>query len=102
MRNISEIYKREIRFYFTTPIAYVVMVIFSAVFGFLFVRNLSYYSQVSWQLMQNPYYGQRIDLIMGVFSPVFSSNSIIFLLVIPPISLRKGNRERSSCFLPTR
>jgi ABC-2 type transport system permease protein len=96
MRNVGEIFKREIRFYFTTPIAYVVMVIFSAVFGFIFFRNLTYYSQLSWQLMQNPGYGQRIDLVMGVFGPAFSSNTIIFLLVIPPISMRLFAEERKT------
>ena len=96
MRNVAEIYKREIRFYFTTPVAYVVMIIFTAVFGFIFVRNLTFYSQLSWQLMQNPNYGQRIDLIMGVFSPAFSSNALIFLMVIPPISMRLFAEEKKS------
>ena len=96
MRNIAEIYKKELRFYFSTPIAYVVMVIFTAIFGFLFYRNLTYYSELSYQLMQNPYYAQRIDLILGVFSPIFSSNSIIFLMVIPPISMRLFAEEKKS------
>ena len=96
MRNIAEIYKREIRFYFTTPIAYVVMIIFTAIFGFFFYRSLVYYSELSYQLMQNPTYAQRIDLIMGVFSPVFRNNTIIFLLVIPPISMRLIAEEKKS------
>jgi ABC-2 type transport system permease protein len=96
MRNALEIYKREIRFYFTTPIAYVVMVIFTAIFGFLFFRNLAYYSQLSYELMQNQYYQQRIDLIMGVFGPLFNSNAIVFLLVIPPLSMRLFAEERKS------
>ena len=96
MRNIAEIYKREIKFYFSTPIAYVVMVIFTAIFGFLFFRNLTYYSELSYQLMQNPYYAQRIDLILGVFAPLFNSNSIILLLVIPPISMRLFAEEKKT------
>ncbi|MFW6137548.1 MAG: ABC transporter permease [Spirochaetota bacterium] len=96
MRNIWEIFKREIRFYFSTPIAYVIMVIFVAVFGFLFFRNISYYSEVSYRLMQNPGYGQKIDLIMGVFAPLFNSNSIIFLLLIPPLSMRLFAEEKKS------
>ncbi len=96
MRNIAEIYKRETRFYFTTPVAYVVIVIFAAVFGFLYFRNLTYYSQLSYQMMQNQYYQQRIDLILGVFAPLFSSNSIIFLLVIPPLSMRLFAEEKKS------
>ncbi len=96
MRNIAEIYKRELRFYFTTPVAYVVMIIFTAIFGFFFFRNLTYYSELSYQLMQNPYYAQRIDLIIGVFSPVFQSNSIMFLMVIPPISMRLIAEEKKS------
>jgi ABC-2 type transport system permease protein len=96
MRNIGEIYKRELRFYFTTPIAYVVMVIFTGIFGFMFFRNLTYYSELSYQLMQNPYYAQRIDLIMGVFGPLFNSNAIIFLMVIPPISMRLIAEEKKS------
>ncbi len=96
MRNISEIFKREIVFYFTTPVAYVVIVIFAGVFGFLYFRNLTYYSELSYQLMQNPYYAQRIDLIVGVFAPLFSSNSIVFLLVIPPLSMRLFAEEKKS------
>ncbi|UCB45713.1 MAG: ABC transporter permease subunit [Spirochaetota bacterium] len=96
MRNIAEIYKREIRFYFATPIAYVVIIIFTIIFGFFFYRSLVYYSELSYQLMQNAYYAQRIDLIMGVFSPVFSNNAIIFLMVIPPISMRLIAEEKKS------
>jgi ABC-2 type transport system permease protein len=96
MRNIVEIFKREARHYYTSPIAYVVIVIFTAVFGFLYFRNLTYYSQLSYQLMQNPYYPQRIDLVMAVFAPLFSSNSIIFLLVIPPLSMRLFAEEKKS------
>ncbi len=96
MRNIAEIYKRETRFYFTTPVAYVVIVIFAAVFGFLYFQNLTYYSQLSYQMMQNQYYPQRIDLILGIFAPLFSSNSIIFLLVIPPLSMRLFAEEKKS------
>lgn len=96
MRNIAEIYKKELLYYFSTPIAYVVMVIFTAIFGFLFYKNLTYYSELSYQLMQNPYYDQRIDLILGVFSPVFRSNIIIFLMVIPPISMRLFAEEKKS------
>jgi ABC-2 type transport system permease protein len=96
MRNIAEIYKRELKFYFSTSIAYVVMVIFTAIFGFLFFRNLTYYSELSYQLMQNPYYAQRVDLILGVFSPLFNTNSIILLMVIPPISMRLFAEEKKS------
>jgi len=96
MRNVMEIFKREIKFYFSTPIAYVVIVIFTAVFGFMFYRNMTYYSELSYQLMQNPYYGTRIDLIMGIFSPVFNSNAIILLMVIPPISMRLFAEEKKS------
>jgi ABC-2 type transport system permease protein len=74
----------------------VVIVIFTAVFGFLYFRNLTYYSQLSYQLMQNPYYPQRVDLVMAVFAPLFSSNSIIFLLVIPPLSMRLFAEEKKS------
>ena len=96
MRNVAEIYKRELKFYFTTPIAYVVMVIFTAIFGFLFYRNMIYYSNMSYQMMQSPSYAMHIDLIIGLFSPLFSTNTIIFLLVIPPISMRLFAEEKKS------
>ena len=96
MRNIAEIYKREIRFYFTTPIAYVVIIIFTVIFGFFFYRSLVYYSELSYQLMQNPMYAQKLDLVIGVFNPVFGNNAIIFLMVIPPISMRLIAEEKKS------
>ncbi len=88
MKYIGEIFKREVRCMYTSRVVYVVLVIFSAVFGYLYFRDLSYYSQLSYRIMQHPYYAQQTDLVSGVFTPLFNSNSILFLLIIPPISRR--------------
>ena len=40
LSNVAPIYKRELRSYFNSPVAYVVIIVFLAVLGWFFTSNL--------------------------------------------------------------
>ena len=79
MRNISLIARRELAGYFTTPVAYVFIVIFLAVSGaFTF------------------YIGGFLDRGQADLQPFFSFHAWLYLLLIPAISMRLWAEERKS------
>ena len=96
MKNIWSLMKKEIRSYFSSPIAYVV------IFGFLLLVGYFYYSLVWWfnaqamQMAQNPYYAQQVNINQMVFSPLFQNMSIILILVAPLLTMRLLAEEKKN------
>lgn len=79
MRNIALIARRELAGYFTTPVAYVFIVIFLAVSGsFTF------------------YIGGFFDRGQADLQPFFNFHAWLYLLLIPTISMRLWAEERKS------
>ena len=79
MRNISLIARRELAGYFTTPVAYVFIVIFLAVSGaFTF------------------YIGGFFDRGQADLQSFFNFHAWLYLLLIPAISMRLWAEERKS------
>ena len=60
MRNVWAIYKREMRSYFISPMAYAIYVIFLALCGFFFYSMVSYYARYSMMVMQQRQYGANL------------------------------------------
>ena len=79
MKNISAIFKRELRGYFATPVAYVFIVIF------LFLTGVfTFY-------LGNFYQSNQADL-----EPFFRFHPWLYLFLIPAISMRLWSEERKS------
>src|SRR4030042_4080503 len=87
MRNIWTIAKKEIKTYFTSPIAYVVIAVFLVLVGFFFSSALSWFNSQAIQMAQNPNYAQQMNINQMVYTPLFHNMSIILLLMLP---LRKS------------
>ena len=79
MRNISIILKREFNSYFSTPIAYVFIVIFLILSG-----SLTFY-------MGNFFQREQADLI-----PFFSFHPWLYLFLVPAITMKLWAEERKS------
>ena len=94
MSNILSIAKREIKAYFTSPIAYVVISVFLVLTGFFFSSAISWFSAQSIQLAQNPQYYQQININQMVFTPLFHNMSIILLLMLPLLTMRLFAEEK--------
>ena len=82
MSNIWAVCKKEIKSYFTSPIAYVAIAVFLVLVGFFFQNIILWFNQYSMQMAQqmgqNPYYFQQININQMVFVPLFHNISLIF------------------------
>ncbi len=94
MKNIWAICKKEIKSYFTSPIAYVAIFVFLVLVGFFFHSLILWFNTQSMQMAQNPYYLQQMNINQMVFSPLFHNISIILLLMIPLLTMRLFSEEK--------
>ncbi len=79
MNNISAIFKRELRAYFSTPVAYVFIVIF------LFLTGIFTF-----------YIGGFYESNQADLTPFFSFHPWLYLFLIPAISMRLWSEERKT------
>jgi ABC-2 type transport system permease protein len=94
MKNIWAICKKEIKTYFTSPIAYVIITVFLVLIGFFFYSLIWWFNSQSLQMAQNQYYYQQLNINQMVYSPLFHNMSIILLLMIPLLTMRLFSEEK--------
>jgi len=75
--NVLTIYRREIRSYFNSPVAYVVIVVFLAIIGWFFTSNLFLMNAASMRI-------------------VFELVPLVFLFFIPAITMRLIAEEKKA------
>lgn len=95
MINFWAVFKRELKVYFSSPIAYAVIFIFLVVAGYFFASSVSYYSLMSYQAARNPYMAQ-MNFTDMVLSPFFGNVSVIMLLMLPALTMRLFAEEKKS------
>jgi ABC-2 type transport system permease protein len=95
MRNACTIYRRELKSYFSSPIAYLLMVVFSLIFGYFFyVATAIFVSRgMESQMMGR---SMPMDVNEWVIRPLLMNVSVIALFMIPMISMRLFAEEKRS------
>lgn len=94
MKNIWYITKKEIKTYFTSPIAYVAITVFLVLVGFFFYSLINWFNMQSMQMARYPQYLEQLNINQMVYSPLFNNISIILLLMIPLITMRLFAEEK--------
>ena len=87
MQNIVAIWQREMKSYFVSPIAYVVLTVFLFLSGFFF---FSYLSQVIQATMMQAQFGQGsmpIDVPGIVFKSLLQTTSVVLLFMVPMLTM---------------
>jgi len=77
LQNIGPIFRRELRSYFNSPVAYVVMVVFLVIIGWFFSSNMFLMNVASMRI-------------------VFEIVPLIFLFFVPAITMRLLAEEKKS------
>ncbi len=95
MRNIWIIWRKELRSYFVSPIAYQLLTMFALIFGFFFWNALGYFVMVG---MESQMRGQPMPMNLNeeVIRPLLSNVSVIGLFFIPMITMRLFAEEKRS------
>src|SRR5229473_5334030 len=95
MRNIWIICEKEIRSYFASPIAYLLLAMYSLIFGFFFWNMLGYFVMMG---LESQMRGQSFPMNVNeqVLRPLLSNVSVIGLFLIPIITMRLFAEEKRS------
>jgi ABC-2 type transport system permease protein len=95
MSNILAIAHREIKAYFGSPIAYIVIGFFALMFGYFYYALLVFFDQNSLRMagMGGP---QTANINEQMIRPVFLNSSVILLFVLPLITMRTYSEEKRS------
>jgi gliding motility-associated transport system permease protein len=95
LRNIGAIAGKELRAYFASPVAWVMMGLFAFIFGRFFTVYLDYFLQ---QSMQAQFGGgpQNINVNMSMIRPLLSNASVLALFLLPMITMRTYSEEKRS------
>jgi ABC-2 type transport system permease protein len=93
MRNILAITGKEIRAYFTSPIAYVVIGMYTLLFGYFFYVMLTLFERQSMQMMQM---GGTMNVNQMLIAPVFMNAEVVLLFLLPMVTMRTYSEEKRS------
>jgi ABC-2 type transport system permease protein len=94
--RVWPIVKKELRLYFTSPIAYVIIAVFFFLSGLFFWSIFDYFGRASMQSMMNPQFARDLNVTDGVFRPLLSNITVILLLLMPMVTMRLFAEERRS------
>ena len=95
MRNVLIICRKELRSYFASPIAYLLLTMFALIFGFFFWNSLGYFVLMG---MESQMRGQMMPMNLNemIIRPLLSNVGVIGLFFIPMITMRLFAEEKRS------
>jgi ABC-2 type transport system permease protein len=95
VRNTLAIADKELRSYFASPIAYILIGFFALLFGWFFYVYLMAFNQQSQQMMQ---FGQGggANINQMMIRGLFQNTAVIILFVMPMITMRTYSEEKRS------
>ena len=94
--KVWPIFKKEMRLYFTSPVAWVIITMFLFIAGYFFYSIFAFYTLASMQSAMNPQMARELNVTDSVLRPLFSNVSVILLLLMPLITMRLFAEERRS------
>jgi ABC-2 type transport system permease protein len=96
MRNILTIASKELRSYFVSPIAYVVLTGFLLLGGWFFFNLLARFNFLLgiYEAMRNPAAMERLNLNEFVIAPLLHNLSVVLVILVPMITMRSFAEEK--------
>jgi ABC-2 type transport system permease protein len=95
MRNVWTIARRDLRAYFTSPLAAIIIAGFLAIMGWMFFFNLSHFQLQNMQSQQFNM-GRSVNITDGIIRPLYGNMNVIFLMIMPFITMRLLAEERKN------
>ena len=95
VRNVAAIAGKELRSYFASPVAWVMMGLFALIFGWFFLSYLTFFVRNS---MQSMFGGgpQTMNVNMELIRPLLSNASVLVLFLLPMVTMRTYSEEKRS------
>jgi ABC-2 type transport system permease protein len=95
VRNIMAISSKEFKGYFSSPVAWVLMGLFAALFGYFFSVYLGSFINQSMggQFGQGP---QNVNVNQMMIRPLLSNATVLILFLLPMVTMRTYSEEKRS------
>src|ERR1700738_2889070 len=95
MRNIWIVCVKELRSYFVSPVAYLLLTMFAIIFGFFFWNSLRYFVYIGMEAQMR---GQPFPMNINeqIIRPLLSNVGVVGLFFIPMITMRLFAEEKRS------
>jgi len=96
MRNVLTIAGKEIRSYFASPVAYVLLAVYLALGGYFFFALLTAFNQTLalYSMMRNPEMIARFNLNQMVLVPLLHNMSVLLIFIVPALTMRMFPEEK--------
>src|SRR5262247_2943551 len=98
MRNVFTIAGKELRSYFASPVAYVLLAAYLALAGYFFYALLLAFNQTLqiYSMMRNPEMLSRFNLNQMVIAPLLHNLAVLLIFIVPAITMRMFPEEKRS------
>jgi ABC-2 type transport system permease protein len=94
MRNVIAIAQKELRSYFASPIAYLVIGFFALLYGYFYAVMLNYFVREGMNMGQMGQ--QAININEMMLRPLLQNITVLLLFVLPAMTMRTYAEERRS------
>ena len=94
MSNILAIAHKELKSYFSSPIAYIVIGLFALVYGYFSAVMLQYFVRASMQMQMGGQ--QALNINQDMLRPVVQNMTVVMLFLLPMITMRTYSEEKRS------
>ena len=94
MRNVLAIAGKELRGYFASPIAYIVIGFFALLYGWFFYVPLAFFNRQSMQMGAEM--GGALNINQALIAPMLTNTTVVILFVMPMITMRTYAEEKRS------
>ena len=90
------VFRKEMRLYFGSPVAYVVFTFFLLISGWFFSQIFLFYSDASMRSFMQPQFCQNLNITENVMRPLFTNMGVVLLFFIPMLTMRLFAEEKKS------
>ena len=94
MRSVYAVFKREVKAYFTLPIAYVMVGGLLFIVGLLYYLSFRWFLGVSFEAMRNPMMASDLDLSSMVVGATISTIGVVSVFTLPLLTMRLWAEEK--------
>jgi gliding motility-associated transport system permease protein len=97
MGNVLAIAQKELKSYFASPIAYIVLGLWALLYGYFFIAILNFFVRQSMQMSQMGMQGpQAVNVNQQMIKPLLQNVTILVLFLMPMITMRTYAEEKRS------
>ena len=94
MKNIWVLAQKELKSYFASPIAYIVLAMFAVIFGYFFFSATAIFVDYSLRSMMQRGFSPPMNINDFIIRPLLMNVSVIVLFLMPMITMRLFAEEK--------